>query len=99
MSALLSPPLASRTREACSRYLSARQREVHHYLGVHCHWFTVQHVGLVAPLLHGFNCSRGQHGMSADQLQVLDRTVLADLRLQQNLPLDAGLAGKWWICG
>ena len=74
--------LRSGTGEATSRDLSARQREVHHDLRVHCHRFAVQHVWLVAPLLYGFNGGRGQHRVTADQLQVLDRTVLADLRLQ-----------------
>ena len=37
--------------------------------------------------------------MAADQMQVLDRPVLTDLRLQQHTTLDAGLPSQGGIVG
>src|SRR6266581_9434667 len=44
-------PLQTRTLPG----LASRQSEVHLNLCFHCHRLAVQHVGLVAPLLHSFN--------------------------------------------
>ena len=64
--------------------LTARQGEVDRNLGFHFHWLAVQDVRFVLPLLHGFDGSRSQHRVAADQAQVLDRTILADFGLQQH---------------
>src|SRR5581483_3559352 len=77
---------------ADGRILAASQGEVDRNLCFHFHRFTVQNVGPVTPLLHGFDSGRGKHGVSANEAQILDGTVLADLSLQQHTSLDAGLA-------
>ena len=62
--------------------LAPGESEVHLYLRIDFDRLSVQQIRLVLPLLHGFDRGRGQHWVSADQLQVLDVAVLADLRLQ-----------------
>jgi len=49
-----------------------------------CFYFdrlAIQQIRLVLPLLHSFDRRRGQHGMSADQMQIFDRAILADFSL------------------
>ncbi len=62
-----------------SRDLSSGEREVNGYFRIYFDRFAVQQVRFVLPLLHGVQCTLHQHGMPADQLQVLDGTILADL--------------------
>jgi hypothetical protein len=61
--------------------LTSSEREVHLYLRLNFDRFAIQQIGLVLPLLYGLDRSRGEHRVPADQLQVLDITCLADLRL------------------
>src|SRR5579864_6268440 len=88
-----------RKRKPCERPLlgpacdlTAGKREVHLDLRFHFHWLAIQQVGLVFPLLYGFNRRRSQHGMPADQAQVLNVSTLAYLCLQKNRSLDSRLA-------
>src|SRR4029077_541459 len=74
------------------RPLASGQRENHRNLGVDFHRFTVQNVGPVLPLLHGFDGCRGQHRMPTDQVKVFNTAILADLSLQQHTSLDACLS-------
>src|SRR5882762_2579950 len=76
------------------RGLAAGQREIHLNLRFHGHRLAIQHVRPVPPLLHGLDRRGGQHRVSADQPQVLNRAVLADFRLQQHGTLDPRLAGQ-----
>src|ERR1700691_4790402 len=71
--------------------LAPGQGEVDQYFRIHFDGFTVQQIRFVLPLLHGVDGSGSQHGMSADQGQTLDRTILADHRMQDHRTLDAGL--------
>ena len=58
--------------------LTASQGEVDRNLGLHLDRFAVQVVGLVTPLLYGIDRRRGQHRVTADQAEVLNRSILAD---------------------
>ncbi len=73
----LEPP-QNQPRPEC---LASRQAEVHLYLGLDRHRFAIEQVRLIAPLLHGFDGRWRQHRVPADQLQILNRAILADLRL------------------
>src|SRR5580704_13011722 len=82
-----------------NRLLAAVQAEIDNYLGLNRYRLSIEQVRLVAPLFHGLDCGRGQHGMPADQLQILNRTFFADLRLEHDLPLDARLPRQRRIIG
>ena len=71
--------------------LAPSEGEVHLHLRVDLDRLSVQQVWLVLPLLHGFDRGRSQHRVPADQLQVLDVAFLADLRLENDHALNAGL--------
>src|SRR5579863_1475048 len=87
-------------RTATLRSLASSEREVHLHLRLNFHRLSVKQVGLVLPLLHGLDRSRSQHRVPADQLQVDDIAVLADLSLQKNRALNTRLACQrrinWW---
>ena len=77
--------------------LASGECEVHLYRRFHFHRFAVQQVRLVLPLLHSFDGRGRQHGMAADQTEVLNVTRLADLRLKDNGPLNASLPRQRWV--
>src|ERR1700683_1199982 len=60
--------------------LASGQGKVHCNFGIHFDRFAIQQIRLVLPLLDGVERALHQHGMPADQLQVFDSTVFADLR-------------------
>src|SRR5215470_11918480 len=51
----------------------------------------------VPPLLHCVDGSRGQHGMAAHQLQVLNGSGFVDDGGQHHYPLDASLPRQRWV--
>ena len=65
-------------------FLASRQGEVHRNLRLHLDRFAVQDVRPIAPLAHGIESRFHKHGMSTDNLQVLDATGLADDRPQHD---------------
>src|SRR5579864_1096617 len=79
--------------------LTPGEGEVDLHLGFDLYWFTIEQVGLVLPLLDGFDRSRSQHGVPADQLQVLNAAILADLSLQDDRTLNARLTCQRRIIG
>src|SRR5271157_4390730 len=87
-------PAEGTHRTASTKFLAACKREHHVHGGLHFHRLAVQVVGLIAPLLHGFERGRGQHWVSADHVQVLNGTVLADHRLQDDCALNARLTSQ-----
>src|SRR5438132_1365273 len=74
--------------------LASGEREVYLNLRVDFHRLTVEQIGPVLPLLHSFDRSRSQHRMPADELQVFDVALFADLRLENHYSLNASLAGQ-----
>ena len=72
-------------------YLSIGKGEIHIDRRFHVNRFTVQVIGLVTPLLHGFHCGLDEHGMTADDAQILYRAVFADKCLQYHASLNASL--------
>src|SRR6202050_4577009 len=74
-----------------SRSLASRQGKVHRNFRIHFNRFAIQQIGLVLPLPHGVERTLYQHGMPADQLQVFDGPIFADLRSQNNCSLNARL--------
>src|SRR5207245_5690780 len=83
---------------ACSPGLASGQREDHGNLRLHFYWLAVKVVRLVPPLLHRLDGGRRQHGVAADQSQILDCAVLAGFRLDHESALHAGLSRQRWRC-
>src|SRR5271157_1871309 len=81
-------------RMAIRKALPAGQRENHIDRRLHFHRLAIEKVGLVAKLLHSFERGSGQHRVSADHVQVLDGTVLADHGLKHDRALNTRLAGQ-----
>jgi hypothetical protein len=52
--------------------LASGERKVYLHLRFDLNWLAVQQVGLVLPLLDGFDRRRSEHGVSTDEAQVLD---------------------------
>ena len=75
-------------------YLSIGKGEIHIDRRFHVNRFTVQVIGLVTPLLHRLESGLCQHWGSTDDLQILNRAILADYRLKNHRSLDARLARK-----
>jgi hypothetical protein len=73
--------------------------EIYCYLGFHCHRLSIQKIGFVLPFLYSIDRRLRQHGMPANQLQVLNRAIFADFRLQQNSPLNTGVFCLFRIMG
>jgi hypothetical protein len=65
--------------------------EVHRHCGFNLYGLAVQQIRLVLPLLDGFDCRGREHGMSADELDVLHVSRFADEDSQDNAPLDTRL--------
>src|SRR5271166_2312813 len=63
-----------------ARSLASGQGEVDRYFRIYFDRFAVQQIWLIFPLLDGVERTLHQHRMPADQLQVFDGTILADLR-------------------
>src|SRR2546423_11909797 len=80
------------TRSTTPGNLAPGEGKVNLHLRIDFDRLSVQQVGLVLPLLHGLDRGRCQHRMPADQLQVLNGAILADLRLQNYHALNTGLA-------
>src|SRR4051812_25684248 len=79
--------------------LAAGKREVHLYGRFDLDRLAVQQVWLVLPLLYSFDRCWSQHRVTADQLQILNVAVLADLRLQHYRTLNARLTSERRIRG
>ena len=62
--------------------LAARQHEVDRDLRFHLDRLAIEQIWAIAPLPHCLDRGGDQHGMSADNGQVLNRAVLADDRAQ-----------------
>jgi hypothetical protein len=73
--------------------------EIYCYLGFQCHRLPIQKIGFVLPFLYRLDRRLRQLGIPANQLQVLNRAIFADFRLQQNLPLNAELLCLFRIMG
>ena len=57
----------TKSRPGCDHErLAAREAEIDYHLGIHGHRLTIEQVWLVAPLFHGLNRGRRQHGMPTD---------------------------------
>src|SRR5262249_37210817 len=76
---------------------SLGERKIHSDRGDHGHWFVVQHGGLIAPLLYGVDRRLNQQRVARNDLQVLDRSFLADFSFQNHDTLNARLFRKRWI--
>ena len=68
--------------------LTAGEHKIHCHLCFHLDGFPVQKVGAISPLTYGLNRSWRKHGMAAEQLQILDGSVLSDGRSQPNATLN-----------
>src|SRR5438876_568883 len=86
-------------RSLATAGLASSQGKVDRNLGLYFDGFAIQDVRFVLPLLHGFDSGRSQHRVAADQAEVLNRSVLADLGLQQYGALDARLPRQGRIVG
>src|ERR1700721_1565834 len=73
--------LQARTLVTQRRVLASGEREVHLNRSFHLDRFAIEQIGLVLPLLHGFDRGRSQHGGTADQVQILNIPGLADFAL------------------
>src|SRR5438128_5861849 len=71
-------------------WLSAGKREVHSDLRVNFNWLTIQNVWLVAPLLHCVERRLRKQRVSADHVQILNGSVLADNGSQLHCALHPG---------
>ena len=65
------------------------QREIHRDLGFHLDRLIVQNVRLVAPLAHRVNRRTCKHRMTGQNSEFLNRSLLADHRLQQHGSLNS----------
>src|SRR5579871_3315523 len=68
--------------------LVPRQNEVHSDLGLHLNRLVVQDIGTIPPLLDGIDRGRNEHGMSRQNLQIIDGSRLADDRSQNDWALN-----------
>ena len=79
--------------------LASGQREVHLHLRFDLDRLSIEQVGLVLPLLDRFDRGWGEHGMSADELQIHDVAGFVELSFQGDDSLDPRLTRERRIFG
>ena len=75
-----------RFTEAVTFFLSSGKQEVHRDLRLDFNGFVIQDVGPIAPLADRVDRSLHEHGVSTDNLQILDRTDLLMIALRTTGP-------------
>jgi hypothetical protein len=77
--------------------LIVREGEIHLDLCLYVNGAVIQDIRMIDPLFDGIDRRRHEHRVTADEFQILNRPIFADIRLQQNRTLDSRLPRKWRI--